>query len=91
MKIRALATTCALIAGLAASSAFAGSFTASTVSRGALIQTVGCSPNDDDKQGKCMQECDDTWIKASQAYHSDIPAAKEAKKACDAKCGCEAK
>ena len=32
----------------------------------------------------------DEWIKASQAYSGNVDNAKVAKKACDAKCGCEA-
>jgi hypothetical protein len=53
-----------------------------------LLQEVGCNPNDEDKQGKCMQACDDSWIKATQAYNADIDKAKEAKKVCEKACGC---
>jgi hypothetical protein len=87
MKISAFVTAIAMLAGVAGPSlAFDRSAPTSS-----LVHQVGCSPNDDDKQGKCMQVCDDTWIKASQAYSGGadaIQAAKDAKKACDGKCGC---
>jgi len=87
MKISAFVTAIAILAGVAGPSlAFDHSAPASS-----LVQKVGCSPNDNDKQGRCMQDCDDTWIKASQAYSGGpdaINTAKAAKKACDAACGC---
>jgi hypothetical protein len=55
-----------------------------------LIQKVSCDIKDDDKQARCMQGCDDEYIKASQAYSAagKLEGPKEAKKACEAKCGC---
>ena len=56
--------------------------------RSGYIQTVSCNVNDSDKQAMCMQGCDDEWIKATQAYNSNIDQAKVTKKACEVKCGC---
>jgi len=53
-----------------------------------FIQKVSCDIHEDDKQARCMQACDDVWIKATQAYSGNIENAKVEKKACDAKCGC---
>jgi hypothetical protein len=55
-----------------------------------FLQTASCSVNDDDKQALCMRACDDEYIKASQAYGTAgrLDGPKDAKKACDAKCGC---
>jgi hypothetical protein len=55
-----------------------------------LLQAVSCSVNDDDKQALCMRTCDDEYIKSSQAYGTAgrLEGPKEAKKACETKCGC---
>jgi hypothetical protein len=55
-----------------------------------LLQVVSCNVNDDDKQALCMRACDDEYIKASQAYGTAgrLEGPKEAKKACETKCGC---
>jgi len=55
-----------------------------------LIQKVSCDIKDDDKQARCMQGCDDEYIKASQAYSAagKLEGPKAAKKECEAKCGC---
>ena len=53
-----------------------------------LVEKVSCDIHNDDKQALCMQACDDAWIKATQAYNSNIDQAKVQKKACEAKCGC---
>jgi hypothetical protein len=55
-----------------------------------LFHNVGCNPNDEDKQGKCMQKCDDEYIKASQAYSNagKLEGPKEAKHVCEKACGC---
>jgi dTDP-4-dehydrorhamnose reductase len=53
-----------------------------------FIAKASCDIHDDDKQARCMQACDDTWIKATQAYNAKIDQAKTEKKACETKCGC---
>jgi hypothetical protein len=55
-----------------------------------LVHRVSCNVNDDDKQALCMRGCDDEYIKASQAYGTAgrLEGPKEAKKACETKCGC---
>lgn len=53
-----------------------------------LIEKISCDIRNDDKQARCMQACDDTWIKATQAYNQNIEKARQEKKACDTKCGC---
>jgi len=90
MKIRGL---CALIAGFAFTSGYAAN--ANTLMElgrpqvsHRLIEKVSCDTRNDDKQARCMQACDDIWIKATQAYNSNIDQAKIDKKACEAKCGC---
>ena len=87
MNLRAIMIAAAILASTAA---FAAPMPAPATSgaRG-LVQQIGCNPNDEDKQGHCMQTCDDDWIKASQAYSGNVEDAKTAKKACNAKCGCE--
>ncbi len=54
----------------------------------APIVKASCDTRADDKQARCMQACDDTWIKATQAYNANIEEAKVQKKSCEAKCGC---
>ncbi len=55
---------------------------------------VSCDIKDDDKQARCMQNCDDTYIKASQAYKEGKNSAEvkkesaEDKKVCEKACGC---
>ena len=102
MKMRALVTAGMLIVGLAApcfafevpTGANSSEVQAllSSVGGGThadrLIESVSCNINDEDKQAACMRACDDTWIKASQAYSGNIEKAKAAKKECEAKCGC---
>lgn len=89
MKIR-LVFTLALIAGAAA----AGLAEATPHRVGDLgfsprpIEKVSCDNRGDDKQARCMESCDEVWIKASQAYNGNIDKAKVEKKSCEAKCGC---
>ncbi|WP_400768793.1 hypothetical protein [Methylosinus sporium] len=52
------------------------------------IEKVSCDNRGDDKQARCMESCDEAWIKATQAYNGNIDKAKVDKKACEAKCGC---
>lgn len=83
--------TAALILGtIAPHYAFASPFSnaASETYSPRLVQKASCDIRDDDKQARCMQACDDAWIKATQAYNASIDAAKTEKKACEAKCGC---
>lgn len=56
----------------------------------ALIQSVSCNPNDDDKQALCTRKCEDEWIKSSQGYAmKDAPEiAAAARKSCNTACGC---
>ena len=55
---------------------------------------VSCDIKDDDKQARCMQKCDDAYIKASQAYqegkNSDQVKKESAedRKVCEKACGC---
>jgi hypothetical protein len=93
MKLRVLWAAGLIIAGAMAPS-FA--FEAMLPSGGGgihanrLLQAVSCNVNDDDKQALCMRACDDEYIKASQAYGTAgrLEGPKEAKKACETKCGC---
>ncbi|HEY8071188.1 MAG TPA: hypothetical protein VIE47_04395 [Methylocystis sp.] len=90
MKISAFVTAIAILAGVAGPSlAFdRGAQTSSSVLR------VSCDIKDDDKQARCMQNCDDTYIKASQAYKEGKNSAEvkkesaEDKKVCEKACGC---
>jgi len=93
MKLRALLTAGLIIAGVTGPSfAFEGMLLSGNggIHADRLLQAVSCNVNDDDKQALCMRACEDEYIKASQAYgtagHLEGP--KEAKKACEAKCGC---
>ncbi len=94
MKIRAFLTAGLMIAALTGPSLALENPTSATrallsrVGGAGLFQTVSCNVNDDDKQARCARDCDDTWIKATQAYHVDIEKARGEKKACEAKCGC---
>jgi hypothetical protein len=90
MKISAFVTAIAILAGVAGPSlAFDRSAPTSS-----LVHQVGCSANDEDKQGKCMEKCDDDYIKASQAYKEgktsdDVKKeSTEARKVCEKACGC---
>jgi len=90
MKISAFVTAIAILAGVAGPSlAFDRSAPTSSI-----VHQVGCSPNDEDKQGKCMEKCDDEYIKASQAYKEgkssdDVKKeSTEARKVCEKACGC---
>lgn len=53
-----------------------------------FIENASCDSKGDDKQARCMESCDETWIKATQAYNTDIEKARADKKTCEAKCGC---
>jgi hypothetical protein len=90
MKISAFVTALAILAGVAGPSlAFDRSVHANS-----LVQRVSCDIKDDDKQARCMQNCDDIYIKASQAYMTgkDTATVKsesaEARKVCEKACGC---
>ncbi len=90
MKISTFVTAIAILAGVAGPSlAFDRSAPANN-----LVHQVGCNPNDKDKQGKCMEKCDDDYIKASQAYKEGKTSDQvktesgEARKACEKACGC---
>jgi len=90
MKISAFVTAIAILAGVAGPSlAFDRSAPTSS-----LAHQVGCNPNDADKQGKCMEKCDDEYIKASQAYKEgkssdDVKKeSTEIRAVCEKACGC---
>jgi hypothetical protein len=90
MKISAFVTAIAILAGVAGPSlAFDRSAPTSS-----SVQRVSCDIKDDDKQARCMQNCDDAYIKASQAYMTgkDTATVKkestEAKTVCEKACGC---
>jgi hypothetical protein len=90
MKISAFVTAIAILAGVAGPSlAFDRSAPTSS-----FVHQVGCNPNDEDKQGRCMQKCDDEYIKASQAYKEgktsdDVKKeSTEARSVCEKACGC---
>jgi hypothetical protein len=85
MKISAFVTAIAILAGVAGPSlAFDRSAPTSS-----LVHQVGCSPNDADKQGKCMEKCDDEYIKASQAYKEGKSSDDVKKESTDARAVCE--
>jgi hypothetical protein len=93
MKLSAIMTAGLIIAGATAPSfALEAVYSSSKggVSDGGLVQSVSCNVNDDDKQALCMRSCDDEYIKASQAYGTAgrLEGPKDAKKACETKCGC---
>ena len=94
MKIRTLMTSALMLAAMSAPSfAFdngkSGTDMLSTLSNShRLLQTISCNPNDDDKQARCARDCEDIFIKASQAYNANVEAARAERKVCDAKCGC---
>ena len=93
MKLATLLTAGLIIAGATAPSfAFEAMLSSGKggIHADRLVQTVSCNVNDDDKQALCMRACEDEYIKASQGYGTAgrLEGPKEAKKACDAKCGC---
>ncbi len=53
-----------------------------------LVVNIGCKPNDEDKQGACMQACEDAWIRGSSGYTANSERLKTTRKACEAACGC---
>lgn len=90
MKFRTVLAFSLIIAGSAPHGGYAAPITrigSEAYSHG-LVEKISCDTRNDDKQARCMQACDDTWIKATQAYNADISQAKTEKKACEAKCGC---
>lgn len=89
MKMRKIVTACLVFGTLAPYAALANPLL--NIRNGypqRFIAKVSCDIHDEDKQARCMQACDDTWIKATQAYNANIDTAKVEKKACEAKCGC---
>ncbi len=90
MKISAFVTAIAILAGVAGPS-LAFDRRAPTSSP---VVRVSCDIKDDDKQARCMQNCDDTYIKASQAYQEGKNSAEvkkesaESRKVCEKACGC---
>jgi hypothetical protein len=93
MKLSAIVTAALIIAGATVPSfAFEAVYSSgkSGIRIDSLLQSVSCNVNDDDKQALCMRSCDDEYIKASQAYGTAgrLEGPKEAKKACETKCGC---
>jgi hypothetical protein len=90
MNMRTILTVGLIIAGVTPYGAFAAPLTRAEgpAISSRLIQKVSCDIHEDDKQARCMQDCDDTWIKATQAYNANIDQAKVEKKSCEAKCGC---
>jgi len=90
MKISAFVTALAILSGVAGPSL---AFDHAPSLRG-YTQKVSCDIKDDDKQARCMQRCDDAYIKASQAYVTGKDSAEvkkesvEAKQVCEKACGC---
>jgi|WetSurMetagenome_2_1015567.scaffolds.fasta_scaffold728439_1 hypothetical protein len=90
MKISAFVTAIAILAGVAGPSLALDH----GVRANSLVQRVSCDIKDDDKQARCMQKCDDDFIKASQAYQEGKDSAQvkkesaENKKVCEKACGC---
>ncbi len=90
MKISAFVTAIAILAGVAGPSL---AFDRSAPTSSSVVR-VSCDIKDDDKQARCMQNCDDTYIKASQAYKegknsSQVKEESAAeKKVCEKACGC---
>ncbi len=90
MKISAFVTAFAILTG------FAGPSLAldHSVRTNSLVQRVSCDIKDDDKQARCMQKCDDAYIKMSQAYITGKDSAQvkkeaiENQQACNKACGC---
>ena len=89
MKISAFVTAIAILAGVAGPSLALDH----SVRRAACLR-VSCDIKDDDKQARCMQNCDDAYIKASQAYITGKDTAQvkkestENRKVCEKACGC---
>jgi hypothetical protein len=54
----------------------------------APVTNVACDTRAEDKQGQCVSECDDSYIRAKQFNMSDLAKVEAEKKACDTKCGC---
>jgi hypothetical protein len=93
MKLTAFLTAGLIVAGATAPVSALDGVLFSGASRGpakSLFLSISCNVNDDDKQAICMRTCDDDYIKASQAYGTAgrLDGPKEAKKACETKCGC---
>jgi len=89
MKMRKIAATLVMFAGMAGSSlafdARPGEMTSD------LVKQASCDVAQlyTDKQAACAAACDDQYIRDNQALDLDLTKAKANKKACDAKCGCE--
>ncbi len=90
MKMSAFVTAIAILAGVAGPSLALDH----SVRTNSLTQRVSCDIKDDDKQARCMQGCDDAYIKASQAYITGKDTAEvkkestENRKVCEKACGC---
>ncbi len=90
MKISAFVTAIAILAGVAGPSL---AFDRSAPTSSPVLR-VSCDIKDDDKQARCMQKCDDDYIKASQAYITGKDTAQvkqestENRKVCEKACGC---
>jgi hypothetical protein len=90
MKLNAFLMAGMLIAGTTMPSFAFEAVYSNDVRMDQLVHRISCNVNDDDKQAICMRTCDDDYIKASQAYGTAgrLEGPKEAKKACETKCGC---
>jgi hypothetical protein len=90
MKLNAFLMAGLLIAGTTMPSFAFEAVYSNDVRMDQLVHRISCNVNDDDKQAICMRTCDDEYIKASQAYGTAgrLEGPKEAKKACETKCGC---
>ena len=90
MKISAFVTAIAILAGVSGPSLALDH----GVRANSVVQRVSCDIKDDDKQARCMQKCDDDYIKASQAYITGKDTAQvkkestENKAVCEKACGC---
>src|SRR5208337_1204197 len=89
MKFRAALAISLIIAGATPYCAFAGPVLTNESGNFSprLVEKVSCDTRNEDKQARCMQDCDDAWIKVTQAYNANIDQAKGEKKACETKCG----
>jgi len=72
MKTRAILTAVALFA----------------VSSAPAFASCDIRKADEDKQARCAQKCDDTYISRKMNYGANIDEVTAEKKACDAACGC---
>jgi hypothetical protein len=56
--------------------------------KGSFYTTVGCNPNDQDKQGQCMSACKSDYLNCVGQYDKTKEGCQKIKTQCESACGC---